>query len=85
MEIKIRNVDPVAIKKIDEIAKRKNISRQEFLKGQIEGLAYYREENERETYLTNVLEKNIKIMEKCNESMEKMNAFINEMISDDYE
>jgi len=38
MEIKVRNVDPIAIKKIDEMAKEKKISRQEFLKGQIETL-----------------------------------------------
>ncbi|MFS0907242.1 hypothetical protein AB3N02_30120 [Priestia aryabhattai] len=42
MEIKVRNVDPIAVKKIDEMAKRKNISRQEFLKSQLEiGKAYY--------------------------------------------
>ncbi|WP_139254678.1 hypothetical protein [Bacillus sp. NH11B] len=32
MEIRIREVDPIAVKKIDEIAKRKGLSRQKFLK-----------------------------------------------------
>ena len=32
MEVKIRDVDPVIVKKIDEMAKRKNMSRNSFLK-----------------------------------------------------
>ena len=31
-EIKIRNLDPVILKKIDEIAKKKNLSREEYLR-----------------------------------------------------
>ncbi|SFQ85791.1 hypothetical protein [Priestia endophytica] len=41
MEIKVRNVDPVAVKKIDELAKEKGISRQEFLKGQFGMQAFF--------------------------------------------
>ena len=51
MEIKIRNVDPVALKKIDEMAKRKSISRQEFLKSVVEKVAYEKEQNEKEMRL----------------------------------
>lgn len=54
-EIKVRNVDPVAVKKINEIAKEKGISQQEFLKGQLETLGFFREQNERELYLENLL------------------------------
>ena len=31
-EIKIRNLDPVILKKIDETAKKKNLSREEYLR-----------------------------------------------------
>lgn len=31
-EIKIRNLDPVILKKIDEMAKKKNLSREEYLR-----------------------------------------------------
>ncbi|WP_419146610.1 hypothetical protein [Priestia endophytica] len=41
MEIKVRNVDLVSVKKIDEMAKVKGISRQEFLKGQLEMLVFF--------------------------------------------
>jgi hypothetical protein len=34
-------VDPVAVKKMDEIAKEKEISRQEFLKDQLETLGFF--------------------------------------------
>ena len=51
LEIKIRNVDPVALKKLDEMAKRKSISRQEFLKSLLEKIAYEPEQNEREMQL----------------------------------
>ncbi|MCM3541161.1 hypothetical protein [Priestia endophytica] len=54
MEIKVRNVDPVAVKKIDELAKEKGISRQEFFKGQMEMLAFFREQTTRELHLENL-------------------------------
>ncbi|MBG9582341.1 hypothetical protein ABE42_24735 [Bacillus thuringiensis] len=41
VNLKIRDVDPVALKKIDEMAKKKGISRQKFLKAQIEMLAFF--------------------------------------------
>ena len=39
MEIKIRNLDVKSIQKIDEIAKGKGLSRQQFLKNHIETLS----------------------------------------------
>lgn len=83
MDIKIRNLSPVAIKRLDEIAKKKNISRQEFLKGQIETMAFYREQQNRELYLQQLLEKNIYAMESCFEAVKEMNAFLQMMTQDD--
>lgn len=39
MEIKIRNLEPATVKKIDELAKQKGISRQEYLKRHLESFA----------------------------------------------
>lgn len=39
MEIKIRNLEPATVKKIDELAKQKGISRQEYLKSHLESFA----------------------------------------------
>lgn len=85
MEIKIRNVDPVAVKKIDELAKRKGLSREKFLKQQIETLAFFREQTERETHLQTVIEKNILAMNTCYESMDKMNELISMIIQEEEE
>lgn len=82
MEIKIRNVDPVAVKKIDELAKKRNQSRQEFLKNQLELLAFYQQQTEREIHLQNIIEKNIFVMTNCYRELEKMNHFM-AIISDD--
>ncbi|MEK4031290.1 hypothetical protein MKZ02_22565 [Pseudobacillus sp. FSL P4-0506] len=40
MDIKIRKIDVAAVKKIDQMAKKKNLSRNEFLKIHLEKLAY---------------------------------------------
>lgn len=82
VEIRIREVDPIAVKKIDEIAKRKGLSRQKFLKDQIEMLAFFQQQNKREMELENLIEKNIHMMSDCYKAMEKMNEFIQMMMQD---
>lgn len=83
VEIRIREVDPIAVKKIDEIAKRKGLSRQKFLKDQIEMLAFFQQQNKREMELENLIQKNIHMMNDCYSEMKKMNEFIQMMIQDD--
>jgi hypothetical protein len=83
MEIKVRNVDPVAVKKIDELAKEKGISRQEFLKGQLETLAFFREQTNRELQLENMLEKVLQMMGQCSTTMENMNDIMHELMGGD--
>lgn len=39
MDIKIRKLDPYTIKKFDEQARKKNISREQYLRNQLETLA----------------------------------------------
>ncbi|MED5247537.1 hypothetical protein [Priestia sp. LL-8] len=79
MDILLRDIDPTAVKKIDEIAKEKKISRQEFLKGQVETLAVFQEQKDREAELENIIYKNIKMMEKCAVAIETINGFIQDM------
>ncbi len=83
VHLKIRDIDPVALKKIDEIAKRKGVSRQKFLKAQIEMLAFFQQQNKREMELENLIEKNIHMMSDCYSEMKKMNEFIQMMMQDD--
>ncbi|MCU7741333.1 hypothetical protein BTA37_27555 [Priestia megaterium] len=85
MDMLLRDIDPTAVKKIDEIAKEKKISRQEFLKGQIETLAVFQEQKDREAELENIIYQNIKMMEKCAIAIETVNGFIQEMMGEDEE
>ncbi|PEE41659.1 hypothetical protein COM71_30655 [Priestia megaterium] len=85
MDMLLRDIDPVAVKKIDEIAKEKKISRQEFLKGQIETLAVFQEQKDREAALEHIIYQNIKMMEKCAVAIETINGFIQEMMGEDEE
>ncbi|MED4654816.1 hypothetical protein CN632_15775 [Bacillus pseudomycoides] len=83
MEIRIREVNPIAVKKIDEMAKKKGLSRQQFLKGQVEMIAFFQQQNKREMELENLIQKNIHVMNDCYNKMKKMNAFIQTMMQDD--
>ena len=85
MDILVRDIDPTAVKKIDKIAKEKKISRQEFLKGQVETLAVFQEQKDREAELENIIYKNIKMMEKCAVAIETINGFIRDMTGEDEE
>lgn len=83
MEVRVRNMNPIAVKRIDEIAKAKGLSRDKFLQGQLETLAFYREQQNRELYLQQLLEKNIYAMESCFEAVKEMNTFLQMMTQDD--
>ena len=82
MEIKIRNVDPVAVKKIDEMAKRKKVSRQEYLKTLVEKIAYDKEVSEKEARLEMVISKNTELMGDMINSMERMEKIMSELIEE---
>jgi hypothetical protein len=43
MDIFLRNIDPVAMQKVDALAKENGMSRQQFLKEQFEVLAFFDE------------------------------------------
>ncbi|MCE4093222.1 hypothetical protein ABE112_27860 [Priestia aryabhattai] len=83
MDIFLRNIEPTAVKKIDELAKKKKMSRQEFLKGQLETLTLFQAKTDREIELENLVRFNIQTVEKCTEVMETMNQFIKELMEED--
>ena len=85
MDMLLRDIDPIAVKKIDEIAKEKKISRQEFLKGQVETLAVFQEQKDREAELERLIDRNIKMMERCAVAIETINGFIRDMTGEDEE
>ncbi|KRF47285.1 hypothetical protein ASG98_17235 [Bacillus sp. Soil531] len=82
MDIFLRNIDPVAMQKVDELAKENGMSRQKFLKEQFEVLAFFDEQVAREKRLEAIIEQNIEMMKQCAISIEKMNDIIYELMGD---
>ncbi|MFS0646114.1 hypothetical protein [Siminovitchia sp. 179-K 8D1 HS] len=81
MDVFLRNIDVVAVKKIDEMAKKKKLSRNEYLKLHIEKLAhmdvFLEERNRFEEALKmvgSVLERNIHMMKENNEEIQQMKS-----------
>lgn len=86
MDIFLRNLDEAAIKHIDELAERKGISRQEFLKNYLELLAHYPTLIQREDRLEKIVEDQMRWMNLFNEKMGKFTAYLRELgLEDDEE
>lgn len=83
MDIKVRNVDPVAIKKIDELAKAKGISRNEYLKKYISQIAVMKEMKEVENKYSNLVNAVVDRLEQANDVIRE-NSMLLENIRDKY-
>ena len=83
MDIKVRNVDPVAIKKIDELAKAKGISRNEYLKKYISQIDAMKEMKEVENKYSNLVNAVVDRLEQANDVIRE-NSMLLENIRDKY-
>lgn len=81
MDIIIRNIDPVILKKIDEVAKRNKQSRQVYLQKQIELMATDYMQSEKVSYLEKQLQANTIILKEVTDAMNSMTSIIEEMSS----
>ena len=82
MDIFLRNIDSVAMQKVDALAKENGMSRQQFLKEQFEVLAFFNEQVAREKRLEAIIHQNIEMMKQSAMSIEKMNDMIYELMGD---
>jgi len=82
MDIFLRNIDPVAMQKVDELAKENGMSRQKFLKEQFEVLALFDEQVAREKRLEGIIDQNIQLMNQCSITIEKINNTLRELMGD---
>jgi hypothetical protein len=82
MDIFLRNIDPIVVKKFDEMAKKKSISRQEFLKSVLEKVAYEKEMSEKEARLEMLVTKNIHVMEKMNDRVERLENLLADLMEE---
>lgn len=82
MDIILRNIDPVAVKKIEEMSKKKNISRQEFLKSAVEKIAYEKEVSEKDARLEMIISKNIEVMEQMSNSVNRLENLLADLMEE---
>lgn len=71
MDIKVRNVDVVAVKKIDEMAKEEGVSRNELLREQIEEIAYKKMKQKEFLHYETLINKYVDSLEKLHQRFSK--------------
>lgn len=82
MDIFLRNIDPIVVKIFDEMAKKKSISRQEFLKSLLEKNAYEKDVDEKEARLEMIISKNIEAMEQMNNSVTRLENLLADLMEE---
>lgn len=80
MEIKIRDLDPVVVKKIDELAKKKRMSRNEYLKQHLSGFAMTDEMEKLENKYTDLVNKLSELVQQSNDALLFNNQILEETI-----
>ncbi|MEC1305969.1 hypothetical protein [Lysinibacillus capsici] len=78
MDVKVRNVDVLTVKKLDELAKKQGKSREGYLREQLNRLAYEDLQSIEQERFENILKKNQEILQASifgqDELLEKLNA-----------
>lgn len=83
MDIKIRNVDPMAIKKIDEWAIEKGLSRQQYLKEHLETFAVNDIHSNIIDRYEKQLDANTLLLEKAEQSINELIHVFTELMKED--
>lgn len=80
MEIKIRGINPHAVKKIDELAKEKNLSRNEYLKNTLEELSFLQLKDNVNDRLEKQIQANNIFMQRNSNSLDELVSVLKEMV-----
>jgi hypothetical protein len=83
MEIKIRNLEPATVQKIDELAREKGISRQEYLKRHLESFAISGLHSDIIDRYEKQLQVNNMLLEKNTQTMNEMIEIFKELMFDE--
>jgi hypothetical protein len=83
MEIKVRGLDVVAVNKIDELAKREGVSRNEYLKRTIESFSLLTTQNSIIDRLEKQIETNNILMEQTTKTLDDLVFVLKELIVDE--
>ncbi|WP_341963654.1 hypothetical protein NM897_17375 (plasmid) [Planococcus maritimus] len=80
MEIKIRGINPHAVKKIDELAKEKNLSRNEYLKNVLEELSFIEMNDNVNDRMEKQIQINNIVLKKNTDSMDELVNVLKELL-----
>lgn len=83
MEVRVRKMDAAAVKKIDQLAKELKLSREEFLRQQLNTLAFHHFNQEKEKQYHEVILQNMQVMQNCVELMSQVHESIEGLMVDD--
>ena len=83
MDLFIRDIDPHAVKKIDEWAKKKKVSRQVYLKELIEKATMLEMISDADHSFEKQLQVNTLFMEKTSDSLDSLVKVLKELMTDD--
>jgi hypothetical protein len=72
MEVKVRGVDPTAVKKIDELARKQRISRNQYLASLVNNFAALDEFKSYQKQYETVIEKCLTVIQQNSSTQEKM-------------
>ena len=72
MEVKVRDVDPAAVKKVDELAKKQSISRNQFLAALINNFAALEEFKSYQRQYETVINQCLKVIQQNSSTEEKV-------------
>lgn len=80
MDLHIRNIDPYAVKKIDELAQRSGVSRQVYLKETIESFAMIEVLTNKEKYYDKQLQANTIFLQKVSGEFDELVKTLKELL-----
>ena len=72
MEVKVRGIDPTAVKKIDELAKKQDVSRNTFLLNMIQNFAALEEFKSFEERYQTTLNKCLRVIQKNTDTLQEV-------------
>lgn len=76
MEVKVRGVDPAAVKKIDELARKQSISRNQFLAALINNFSALEEFKSYQRQYETVIDRCLKVIQQNSSTQEKMLRYV---------
>lgn len=80
MDLHIRNINPYAVKKIDELAQRSGVSRQVYLKETLESFAMLEVLTNKEKYYDKQLQANTIFLQKAASNFDELVSILKELL-----